>query len=306
MNTSNSIEEKDTIENVEESKKNTPEENNKTKYIKLAKKIAAITFGVWALSFILLILGPDDRGTFGDMFGAVNALFSGLAFAGLIITLIMQHEELGLQREEISQTNDELAAQRKEFEAQTTTMKIQRFENTLFNLLSLQQKIVDNLFFEPKDSADTTPESKGRYVFDSLYNSVVMYFGGGMQDHILGIKGMITHEDSIYAYKHCSGISVLDHYFRHLYRIFKYIDDSPLIEDKDRYNYACIVRAQLSDYELLVLFYNALNVDDDGELKFKRLIETYAVFNNIRKDMLARGHEDYKLYNGGAYFHPQQ
>ena len=55
----------------------------------------------------------------------------------------MQHEELGLQRKELAQTNEELAAQREEFAAQTKTMKIQRFENTLFNMLSLQHDIVN-------------------------------------------------------------------------------------------------------------------------------------------------------------------
>lgn len=57
------------------------------------------------------------------MFGSVNALFSGLAFAGLIVTPIMQHEELALQRKELQQTNDELAAQKEEFSAQTNIMK---------------------------------------------------------------------------------------------------------------------------------------------------------------------------------------
>ena len=46
---------------------------------------------------------PTNQGTFGDMFGAVNALFSGLAFAGLIVTLLYQKEELKLQREEYEQ-----------------------------------------------------------------------------------------------------------------------------------------------------------------------------------------------------------
>ena len=302
---SNNIKGNDSPARKEELKKNSSADKNKTKYIRLALVFSAGTFILWALSFFLLFFDPNVRGTFGDMFGAINALFSGLAFAGLIITLIMQHEELGYQRQEITQTNEELGAQRKVFESQTTTMKIQRFENTLFNLLSLQQRIVDNLFFEPKDGADSTPESKGRYVFDSLYNSVAMCFEDGTSDPIRGIKGMIMREDDISAYKRCSGISALDHYFRHLYRIFKYIDESPLIEDKDRYHYACIVRAQLSDCELLVLFYNALNVNDDGELKFKYLIEKYAVFNNIRKELLARQHEDFKLYHGSAYLHPQ-
>ena len=63
----------------------------------------------------------EERGTFGDMFGAVNALFSGLAFAGLIITLLYQKEELKLQREELKQTRAELKGQKREFEIQNKT-----------------------------------------------------------------------------------------------------------------------------------------------------------------------------------------
>jgi len=33
-------------------------------------------------------------GEFGDLFGALNAVFSGFAFSGLIITVIMQMKEL--------------------------------------------------------------------------------------------------------------------------------------------------------------------------------------------------------------------
>lgn len=53
---------------------------------------------------------PDwpTRGQFGDVFGAVNALFSGLAFAGLIYTVFLQREELGLQRRELELTRQEL------------------------------------------------------------------------------------------------------------------------------------------------------------------------------------------------------
>jgi hypothetical protein len=36
----------------------------------------------------------QDRGQSGDMFGAVNALFTGLAFAGVIVTLHMQMRQL--------------------------------------------------------------------------------------------------------------------------------------------------------------------------------------------------------------------
>lgn len=57
---------------------------------------------------ILYIPEWSDRGTFGDMFGAVNTLFSGLAFAGLIYAIYLQSIELSLQREELRLTREEL------------------------------------------------------------------------------------------------------------------------------------------------------------------------------------------------------
>lgn len=50
----------------------------------------------------------EERGTFGDMFGGLNTLFSGLAFCGIIISIVMQSEELRLQREEIKANREEL------------------------------------------------------------------------------------------------------------------------------------------------------------------------------------------------------
>ncbi len=50
----------------------------------------------------------EKRGQFGDLFGAVNALFSGLAFAGVIVTILLQREELRFQRLELRQTREEL------------------------------------------------------------------------------------------------------------------------------------------------------------------------------------------------------
>jgi hypothetical protein len=44
---------------------------------------------------------PEEHGTFGDMFGAINALFSGWAFLGVVIAIILQRQELEMQRQEI-------------------------------------------------------------------------------------------------------------------------------------------------------------------------------------------------------------
>ena len=121
-----------------------------TKKVKIIAQYAVISvIVVWALTFFLLFLPESEkRGQFGDMFGAVNALFSGLAFAGLIITLILQMKELGLQRDELEETRKELKNQREEFEKENETLKYQRFENLYYNMLNLQQEIVAGLRYE--------------------------------------------------------------------------------------------------------------------------------------------------------------
>jgi hypothetical protein len=68
-------------------------------------------FVVVALQFIWLFLVLNlnfgekplkadmaSRGQFGDLFGGVNALFTGLAFAGLLFTIALQRYDLKIQR----------------------------------------------------------------------------------------------------------------------------------------------------------------------------------------------------------------
>src|SRR5687768_16121081 len=85
---------------------------------------------VWLLTWYLLVRDPD-RGTFGEMFGSVNALFSGLAFAALIYTIFLQRRELRLHHQEIELTHKEVKAQVEQLQAQNATLNKQNFENTL-------------------------------------------------------------------------------------------------------------------------------------------------------------------------------
>src|SRR5687767_11829025 len=93
--------------------------------------IFIVVLCLWSLCWYLLVSNINDndswarRGQFGDMFGAINALFSGLAFAGIIITIMMQRDELELQRTELQLTRDELTETRKVFRKQYTTLKRQ-------------------------------------------------------------------------------------------------------------------------------------------------------------------------------------
>jgi LIF / OSM family len=64
--------------------------------------------GWWYLSAHWFGLDMETRGQLGDLFGGVNALFTGLAFAVLIYTIFLQRKELEMQREELSLSRNEL------------------------------------------------------------------------------------------------------------------------------------------------------------------------------------------------------
>jgi uncharacterized membrane protein len=81
--------------------------------------LMVIIFVVWLVyaSFLYLLSDKwDHRGAFGDMFGAINALFSGLAFAGIIFAIFMQKDELKIQINVLEMQRKELELQRKELE----------------------------------------------------------------------------------------------------------------------------------------------------------------------------------------------
>ncbi len=85
-------------------------ENSKTRKYLLPGLILLVVL-IWALSAVFTMMFLDewsDRGTFGDLFGAVNALFSALAFAILIYTIVLQREEIKQNREEIVLNRKEL------------------------------------------------------------------------------------------------------------------------------------------------------------------------------------------------------
>lgn len=74
---------------------------------------------------------------------------------------------------------------------------------------------------------------------------------------------------------------MFDHYFRHLYTILKFIEENNWLGEERQYQYATFVRATLSRYELVMLYYNGF-----FHPKMKKLMERYCLMNNIRKDLL--------------------
>lgn len=197
----------------------------------------------------------------------------------------MQKEELTATRKVLELQKNELSLTRLEFSNQNQTLRIQRFENTFFEMLKLHHEIVNGMEKKYSDQIH-----RGREVFKIYYNNYIKR------------KGISSNRDYLKAYKE---VNVnLGHYFRNLYRIVKLIDSTEFVgkdeitNDKEglyekanfeeRYKYTSIVRSQISDYELYWLFYNCLSVK--GNEKFKPLIERYCLLkilndsNEVSKD----------------------
>jgi len=66
--------------------------------------LVVLVLVVWAFSaFVMFTVFPEpaERGQVGDTFGAVNSLFTGLAFLGIVVSLMLQLRDLRQQREEL-------------------------------------------------------------------------------------------------------------------------------------------------------------------------------------------------------------
>ena len=288
------------------------DEEKKESWLKSKKGKTLILFislsvlGLYFLSWWLIDIFIKDwntRGTFGDQFGAINALFSALAFLGLIVTLLMQMEELELQREELKLTRIEMKNQRAELEMQNSTLKRQKFESALYNMLQLQQQIVNDLAYDSTINGysnvgargDWNVQIHGRELFRFSFEQLLHYYKGadGELRTVEGMKGVLN-KLGLSAYSDYNTPSYFDHYFRHLYRIIKFVDSNEDLSFEDKYRYIGDVRGVLSRYELVWIYYNVLA--NQNFYEFKRMIEDYALLKNLNESFLALSLENYRIF----------
>jgi len=241
---------------------------------------------LWGLFWYFLHDEPE-RGTWGDMFGGANALFSGLAFAGVIYAIFLQRRELVLQREELIATRQELEGQKIQLQNQNETMRKQNFENTLFSLIRFHNDIVNQM-------ALLNAPARGRISFRFLHEKLYINYKRAVE---LASEGdeELDNIRLMYDYVFEDFGPEIGYYFRNLYNIIKFVDDSDI---PNKEIYTNLVRAQLSSFELITLFYNCLS--RYGSDKFKALVEKFALLEDMPFDLLFRkSHES--LYHPNAY-----
>ena len=205
---------------------------------------------------------------FGNIFNALGSLFTALAFAGLIITILIQRQD----------SND-----------QKRINNIQIFENNFIKLLEQHHRIIDSFVIEPKpnkegEEIEPYPEKRNKIyqfeAFDFLAKDFKHRYEKVKEIPLPADKSIQTvfinafqhHTYGTYGY-------MIGHYFRNLYHIVKYIDDNESLNSFDlKYKYAKILRAQLSAPEIYLIALNGLTYHGEG---FKPLIEKYRLLKNM-------------------------
>lgn len=81
-------------------------------WMRIVVVAALVVGGLWVCNMIIgvqawFVAGPSGAGEFGDMFGAVNALFSGLALGGIVVALFMQRHDLAIQQKALAEQLNE-------------------------------------------------------------------------------------------------------------------------------------------------------------------------------------------------------
>lgn len=201
------------------------------------------TFGGNGLSTIL-----SDWGTFGDYMG--GTIGSVLGFASIVVVCYTF----------IEQNNSQI---------------LQQFESTFFNLLSLQIEIKNSI----RGNIDMGRKGYSSELIGDVYiNKLVYYIYANTSQYDYDVdkykKYLLGRFENLEQSE-----QILGFYFRHLYHIFKYVDESR-IPNKMKSKYINFLQSQMTDNELQVCFINSFS--KYGAEKFRPLLSKYNFFENIR------------------------
>lgn len=262
---------------------------------KLIKPSVCLLISLWVLVVVLSGAGWNpsgvpwsftNTGAFGDSFGPLSAIMAGLAAIAAFETIREQRREFARvaereRREDQRRQEDDVKIERQRRLRQASDGK-QLFERTFFNLLEALREIVKEI-----DTGTGEGAHKSRDAF-AVFVSKVSW----------SVENLKTAPDKAWLQISDQYKNDLNHYFRFMYHIVLFVD---LQEAIDRYFYVRLLRASLSEGELVLLALNCAY--GEGEEKFKPLVEKWALLHNISETAVAqwslRDHFDESAFDYG-------
>lgn len=226
---------------------------------------AAITLVVF---FACIILGRGGKsGEWGDFFGGfLNPLLTFITFMGVLITIVLQQRELRDSREELRKSADALINQ-------NDVSGRQIFETSFFQMLNLHNNIVGTI---DRHLGNGRVKS-GRDCFTTFLSHFQTTYRKYESSH----PNTTDAEKISLAYKDYwqNKNSELGHYYRYLYNMVRFVDSNKYAEPY----HMKLIRAQLSDQELSLLFYNSTT---DMGARFVKYAKKHDLFDNLTTEML--------------------
>jgi hypothetical protein len=252
-----------------------------------------------------------EQNTFIDLANIGTFMSSVVAVLGLFLL----YKTYITQKKELHATQGALMLQQKEMKQQNVTISKQLFDNDFNQNLRLLfdkfeavqcphvsggEKIVGrqafDYFYEKHLLNGAVSEKKQELVAAQLRNSNLPETPHNLEEIRRGLFYAITTFNGDYAFYQCDFKFYLDNCFRSLYRLIRSIYDSNTVAEKEKY--IRIVVDQLTDYELILLFYNVLFSFRRDE--FRPIIEDYNLFSHLNRSLLF-DKEHSKEYADSAY-----
>jgi hypothetical protein len=133
--------------------------------------------------------------------------------------------------------------------SQTQAARLQAFENQFFALLDLHSSVVQGIDRKMKDKTIM----HGRDCFRFFYRKIVS----------ISQRDRVPMSTAYQKFLELDGWEI-EHYFRTVYHMFKHVKDGhSLIEanDAQRKRYYDLIKSQLSQYELVLLWFNVQSIN---------------------------------------------
>lgn len=217
------------------------------------------------------VLDNELWGTYGDFVGGVlGTIFTTITVLLMVKTFTQQRQDYSdndKNQKKITQaTRKFYAKQNKDNnDSQEKLNEAIRFNSLFFELLKLYQQQVSLLNIEES-------KTSGKRCFD-IWMDILL---NGMNIGIGEDKYQKQIVD-LYMKLYIENRTDISSFFRTLYRIFDTIESSK-IEEQKKVEYAKIVRAQLSENEMLLLRYNAICYYGEN---FRRYINEYNLLKHV-------------------------
>ncbi len=208
-------------------------------------------------------------GQWGDSFGALNALFSALAFVAVLFTLKQQRDDLARQQLQIATAEQ--------------NHHRQRFEDNFFQLLSvIRENREDVRFRNSEDYLASNPRASkrskhGHHAFRLAYREMRYWIRREQRNSSELGKQQLS---ALYAQMvHVRYESTLGAYFRLVYETLDRVERDPHLSEQEKDEFGNLVRGQMTSFEAAIAGCNALN---DFAKDFERLVNRFRLLKYAR------------------------